>query len=103
MPTSQTVRLVPSLGDCVSLRPIIVTHPRAAILDRGYYSGAVFKNARLVNAVLTGSSFDGADLTDSDFTGSYLGQFDAKALCKNPTLQGTNPITKEDTRESAGC
>jgi len=26
-----------------------------------------------------------------------------KNLCKNPTLKGENPITKADTRLSAGC
>lgn len=34
---------------------------------------------------------------------AYLGDFDQKNLCKNPTLKGTNPVTNADTRDSAGC
>jgi len=30
---------------------------------------------------------------DSDFTDAYMGDFDNKNLCKNPTLTGENPIT----------
>ena len=39
------------------------------------------------------SSFEGADLTDADLSDAYLGDFELKAICKNPTLQGTNPVT----------
>ena len=55
------------------------------------------------NAVLSGTTFEDADLTDSDFTEAYVGMFDQRKLCKNPTLKGENPITNADTRESAGC
>ena len=74
-----------------------------AVVDRAYFRGASFKNGLFVNTVLTSTSFEDADLENTDFTGSYLGQFDAKKLCKNPTLQGKNPITGADTKESAGC
>ena len=53
--------------------------------------------------VLSSSSFDGADLTDADFTDAYIGQFDAKKICKNPTLKGENPKTGAPTKESLGC
>lgn len=36
-------------------------------------------------------------------TQAYMGDFDQKNLCKNPTLKGTNPVTNADTRLSAGC
>ena len=54
-------------------------------------------------SVLSGSIFEDADLEDSDFTDAYLGDFDQRKLCKNPTLKGENPITGAPTRPSAGC
>eukprot|EP00307_Rebecca_sp_RCC1486_P005449 CAMPEP_0119406026 /NCGR_PEP_ID=MMETSP1335-20130426/517_1 /TAXON_ID=259385 /ORGANISM="Chrysoculter rhomboideus, Strain RCC1486" /LENGTH=232 /DNA_ID=CAMNT_0007430085 /DNA_START=16 /DNA_END=714 /DNA_ORIENTATION=+ len=74
-----------------------------AVVDRAFFKGASFKDVLFVNTVLTSTSFEDADLENTDFSGAYLGQFDARKLCKNPTLKGTNPITKEDTKESAGC
>jgi hypothetical protein len=38
-----------------------------------------------------------------DFTDSYMGDFDLKNLCKNPTLKGQNSVTGVDTKASAGC
>ena len=73
------------------------------VVDRAFFKGANFEGVRFVNAVLTSTSFEGANLKDTDFTGAYLGQFDAKKLCKNPTLDGKNPVTGQDTKESAGC
>eukprot|EP00802_Teleaulax_amphioxeia_P024817 Tamp_25566.p1 GENE.Tamp_25566~~Tamp_25566.p1 ORF type:complete len:241 (-),score=54.19 Tamp_25566:214-936(-) len=74
-----------------------------AVMDRGTYKGSSFKGAVLQNAVLSGSDFTGADLTDSDFSDAYMGDFDNRNLCKNPTLKGTNPTTGADTRASAAC
>ncbi|CAM9478267.1 unnamed protein product, partial [Chrysoparadoxa australica] len=74
-----------------------------AIVDRVSFNGSSMKGAIFKNAVLTSTSFEGADLTDADFTEAAMGKFDSKNLCKNPTLQGTNPVTKADTRESADC
>ncbi len=51
----------------------------------------------------SGTTFTDANLKDTDFTDSYIGPFDLKKLCSNPTLQGTNPVTKEDTKLSATC
>ena len=53
--------------------------------------------------VLSGTSFEEADMTNTDFTEAYLGDFDQRKLCKNPTLKGENPKTGQPTRESAGC
>lgn len=53
--------------------------------------------------VLSSSSFENADLTDVDFTDAYIGQFDQRRMCKNPTLQGENPVTGAPTRASLGC
>ena len=53
--------------------------------------------------MLSGSSFDQADLENADFTDAYMGQFDQKRICKNPTLKGENPVTGIPTRPSAGC
>ena len=55
------------------------------------------------NAVLSSSTFEETDLTDADFTDAYIGQFEQKRLCKNPTLTGENPKTGAPTRESLGC
>jgi len=65
--------------------------------------GCTLQGSIFSNAVLSGTSFAGADLTDSDFTDTYMGEFDLKNLCKNPTLSGTNPKTQAPTKESAGC
>merc|ERR1719238_1932760 len=73
------------------------------ILDRGFYKGASFVGTNFTNAVLSGSTFEEADLEDSDFTEAYIGQFDQRKLCKNPSLKGENPKTGAPTRESAGC
>jgi len=73
------------------------------ILDRGFYKGASFRGTLFNNAVLSGSTFESADLENSDFSDAYIGQFDQRKLCKNPSLKGENPITGAPTRESAGC
>jgi len=52
---------------------------------------------------LTGTTFEGADLENADFTDAYIGSFDLRNLCKNPTLKGENPTTGADTKFSAGC
>ena len=54
------------------------------------------------NAVLSGSTFANANLKDTDWTDAYIGDFDQRKLCKNPSLQGENPVTGAPTRESAG-
>ena len=73
------------------------------VVDRAYFKGASFKGAIFANCVLSSSSFEDANLENADFTDAYLGQFDQKRLCKNPTLQGENPTTGAPTRASAGC
>eukprot|EP00904_Undaria_pinnatifida_P004676 jgi/Undpi1/14209/HiC_scaffold_9.g03858.m1 len=74
-----------------------------AVVDRVSFDGSSMKGAIFQNAVLTSTSFTGADVENADFTDSYMGDFDQKNLCKNPTLKGTNSVTKADTRASAGC
>ena len=74
-----------------------------AVVDRTVFSGSDLTGAIFANSVLSGTTFEGANLKDTDFTEAYLGPFDQKNLCANPTLDGTNPKTGEDTRFSAGC
>ena len=74
-----------------------------AVVDRVSFDGSDMKKAIFTNAVLSGTTFAGADLKDTDFSDAYLGPFDLKNLCNNPTLAGTNPTTGNDSRESAGC
>ena len=52
---------------------------------------------------MAGTKFEGTNLKDTDFSNAYLGPFDLKNLCANPSLDGTNPTTGEDSRLSAGC
>lgn len=73
------------------------------IIDRANFRGSSLKGAIFSNAVLTGTSFEGADVENADFTDVYIGDFDNRSLCRNPTLVGENPITGADTRLSAGC
>ena len=77
--------------------------------------------------VLTGTSFDGVNLEDADFSEAFIGDFELRKICKNPTLKGVrapgaplffffsssardararaqeNPTTGVPTRASAGC
>jgi len=74
-----------------------------AIVDRASFKGSSLKGTIFQNAVLTATSFEGADVENADFTDSYIGDFDVKNLCRNPTLKGENPVTGADTRLSANC
>ena len=38
--------------------------------------------------VLTGTSFDGVNLEDADFSEAFIGDFELRKICKNPTLKG---------------
>jgi uncharacterized protein YjbI with pentapeptide repeats len=96
-----------------------------AIVDRASFTGSSLRGAIFANAVLTGTSFDDANVENVDFTDAYIGgeynpstadiivcmllsltaalDFDIRKLCKNPTLNGENPVTGADTKLSAGC
>jgi len=76
------------------------------VVDRVDFEGASLKGAIFSNTVLTSTSFQGADVAGADFTEAYLGDFDLKKLCKNPTLTGEIATGEHEgigTRESAGC
>jgi len=73
-----------------------------AIIDRASFRGSNLKNAILKNTVLTGTSFENSNVENADFSDSYMGDFDIKSLCKNPTLKGENTVTGADTRFSVG-
>ena len=74
-----------------------------AVVDRVSFDGSDMRKALFVNAVLSGTTFLESNLEDTDFSDSYLGPFDLKNLCANPTLRGKNPKTGADTKTSAGC
>lgn len=74
-----------------------------AIVDRASFKGSSLKGVIFTNAVLTGTSFEDANVENSDFSDAYLGDFDTRNLCKNPTLKGENPKTGIDTKLSVGC
>ena len=73
-----------------------------AIIDRATFKGSSLKGTIFANAVLTGTSFEGANVENADFSEAYIGDFDTRNLCKNPTLKGENPKTGMDTRLSVG-
>lgn len=74
-----------------------------AIVDRANFADSSLRGAIFKNTVLTGTTFDNADLEGADFTDAYLGDFDIRNLCRNPTLKGENSLTGVDSRISAGC
>jgi uncharacterized protein YjbI with pentapeptide repeats len=74
-----------------------------AILDRVSFDQSDMSKSVFTNAVLSGTTFDKSNLKDTDFTDAYLGPFDLRNLCANPSLNGKNPVTGVDTFESAGC
>lgn len=74
-----------------------------SVSDRVSFDGSDLSKSIFANAVLSGTTFVDANLKDTDFTDAYIGPFDLKSLCANPTLTGTNPVTGRDTKESAGC
>lgn len=74
-----------------------------SVSDRVSFDGSDLSKSIFVNAVLSSSTFVDTNLQDTDFTDAYIGPFDLKTLCANPTLKGTNPVTNRDTKESAGC
>lgn len=74
-----------------------------AIVDRASFKGSSLRGTIFANAVLTATSFEDADVENADFTEAYIGDFDIRSLCKNPTLKGENPKTGADTRMSVGC
>lgn len=74
-----------------------------AIVDRASFKGSSLKGTIFFNTVLTGTSFEDANVENADFTEAYLGDFDIRSLCKNPTLKGENPVTGADTKMSVGC
>jgi len=78
-------------------------HSELTFFNLHSFGGSSLKGAIFGNAVLTGTSFIGADVENADFTDSYIGEYDNRKLCKNPTLTGENPVTGADTKLSAGC
>jgi uncharacterized protein YjbI with pentapeptide repeats len=74
-----------------------------AVVDRANFQGSTLRGTVFQNAVLTGTSFAGANVEGADFTDAYLGDFDIRSLCANPSLKVENPTTGADTLNSVGC
>ena len=74
-----------------------------AIVDRASFAQSSLRGSIFNNAVLTGTTFEDADVENADFSDAYIGDFDIRNLCKNPTLKGENPVTGADTKLSVGC
>ena len=66
------------------------------------FQRANLKDANFTNANLMGAVFDrGTNITGADFTDALIDPFMAKKLCT--IADGTNSVTKVDTRESLMC
>ncbi|KAF6004440.1 hypothetical protein F1559_002303 [Cyanidiococcus yangmingshanensis] len=75
-----------------------------AVVDRVNFEDADLTGSVFKNAVLSDSVFnEGTVVRDVDFTDVYVGEYGLKRLCKNPHLDGENPITGAPTRASLGC
>ena len=48
--------------------------------------------------MLTGTSFTNANLEGADFSEAFIGDFELRNICKNPTLSGENAKTGAPTR-----
>jgi len=68
----------------------------ATRFDQADLSGAVLRNAMLMN-----SKFTGAEISGADFTDAVLDLPQQKALCSRAS--GSNPRTGVDTRDSLNC
>eukprot|EP00955_Chlamydomonas_euryale_P041692 352084-Chlamydomonas_euryale.AAC.9 len=66
------------------------------VIDRVDFTGSKMIGTKFVNAIITGTTFEGVDLTDAVFEDAVIGKEDAKRLCNNPTLVG-------DARDQVGC
>ena len=73
------------------------------VVDRVSFDGSDLRGAIFANAVLTGTSFTNANLEGADFSEAFIGDFELRNICKNPTLSGENAKTGAPTRASAGC
>ena len=75
-----------------------------AVVDRVNFDGADLSGSVFTNAVLSDAIFtDQTQVQNADFSDVYIGSFAQRRLCRNPTLQGTNPSTGVPTRASLGC
>jgi uncharacterized protein YjbI with pentapeptide repeats len=75
-----------------------------AVVDRVNFENADLSGSVFRNAVLSDSMFsDGTNVRDVDFTDVYIGEYGLRRLCRNPTLDGENPLTGAPTRASLGC
>lgn len=72
-----------------------------ALVDRVFWVGSDLTNAILQDAIATRTSFQDVNVTGVDFTGAILDRYEIIQLCKR--AEGTNPVTKVDTKDSLGC
>lgn len=64
---------------------------------------ALLKNAVASGAYFSASIMDAKDLENADFTDAQFPSKTLSLLCSRSDVQGINPITGVDTRESLMC
>ena len=100
-PTTAAAPSTPAVPPSIVRLPIAADFSNA-IIDRASFKGSSLKGIIFTSAVLMGTSFDGANVENADFSEAYIGNFDARNLCKNPTVRGENPKTGMNTRLRVG-
>merc|ERR1711965_1051098 len=68
---------------------------RETVMSKAYARDSKFTNADFSNGVVDRVSFDGSDLRGAnlegaDFSEAFIGDFELRNICKNPTLSGEN-------------
>jgi uncharacterized protein YjbI with pentapeptide repeats len=76
---------------------------RGASLEDTSMDGASLKNAIAAGAYFSASIMDTKSVENADFTDAQLPVKTLALMCERTDVQGTNPTTGADTRESLMC
>jgi uncharacterized protein YjbI with pentapeptide repeats len=76
-----------------------------ANVEMAQFNRCNLRNAIMKEMYVSGATlFEGvADISNTDWEGTFLRKDQQKYLCAHPTAKGTNPVTGVSTRESLMC